>query len=178
MNESNNKLKNKHFSYSIRQFKLDLLFGLCAIFAIITDQITKYLVINFIPVNSQVKLIPGFLYLTNIKNTGAAFGLFPSKTNIFIIISMIAVVLIIFLKISLNLNSFTYNLALGFVLGGAVGNLFDRYFIGEVTDFIYFTFFAAVFNGADSFIVVGFVILFIIIIRNFFIEKHQEVNKV
>ncbi|MHB1276688.1 MAG: signal peptidase II, partial [Candidatus Humimicrobiaceae bacterium] len=55
----------------------------------------------------------------------------------------------------------------GFVLGGAIGNLYDRYFIREVTDFIYLRFFA-VFNGADSFIVVGFIILLIFLIKNFF----------
>ncbi len=67
----------------------------------------------------------------------------------------------------MNLKSYTYNLALGFVLGGAIGNLYDRYFIREVIDFIYVRYFS-VFNGADSFIVIGFIILFIFLIKNFF----------
>ena len=167
------KLKNKFFNYNIRQFKLDLLFGICAILAVIVDQITKYLVIRYIPLDGQIELIPHFLYLTHIKNSGAAFGIFQGKVNIFIVISMIAIVLIIFLKITLNLNSFTYNLALGFVLGGAAGNLFDRYFVREVTDFIYVEHFA-VFNGADSFINIGFFILLIIIIKNYFRKDNKE----
>ncbi|MCL5772557.1 MAG: signal peptidase II [Actinobacteria bacterium] len=166
-------MSNKFLNYNFKQFKLDIVFGFCAIFALATDQITKYLVINHIPLNGMVKLIPNFLYLTHIKNSGAAFGLFQNKTNIFIIVSIIAVILIIILKITMNLYSYTYNLALGLILGGAIGNLFDRYFVREVTDFIYFTFFA-VFNGADSFIVIGFFILIIVLIKNFFGKSNKE----
>jgi len=160
-------MKNKAEKYDIKQFRLDMLFGLCAIFAIAVDQITKYWVVNYVPLNAQIKLISGFLYITHIKNSGGAFGLFQNKVNVFIIVSVISILLIIVLKISMRLKSYTYNLALGFVLGGAVGNLYDRYFIREVTDFIALRFFA-VFNGADSFIVVGFIILVIFLIKNFF----------
>ena len=160
-------MKNKIRRYNLKQFRLDILFGLCALFAIAVDQVSKYWVVNFVPLNTQIKLIPGFLYITHIKNSGGAFGIFQNKINVFIIVSIISILLIIVLKISMNLKSYTYNLALGFVLGGAIGNLYDRYFIREVTDFIYVRFFA-VFNGADSFIVVGFIILLIFLIKNFF----------
>jgi signal peptidase II len=160
-------MKNKINKYDIKQFKLDILFGLCAIFAIAVDQASKYWVINFVPLNAQIKIIPGFLYITHIKNSGGAFGIFQNKINIFIIVSIISILLIIVLKICMNLKSYTYNLAMGFVLGGAIGNLYDRYFIREVTDFIYVRFFA-VFNGADSFIVVGFIILLLFLVKTFF----------
>ena len=174
-------MKNKVTKYNLKQFKLDILFGLCAIFAIAVDQISKYWVIKYIPLNAQINLIPGFLYLTHIKNNGGAFGIFQNKINIFIIVSVISILLIIVLKISMRLKSYTYNLSLGFVLGGAIGNLYDRYFIREVTDFIYLRFFA-VFNGADSFIVIGFIILLIFLIKNFFGKSSihnslQEANK-
>jgi len=174
-------MKNKVYRYSLKQLKLDILFGLCAIFAIAVDQVTKYWIIKLVPLNDQIKLIPGFLYITHIKNSGGAFGIFQNKINIFIIVSVISMLLIIILKICMNLKSYTYNLALGFVLGGAIGNLYDRYFIREVTDFIYVRFFA-VFNGADSFIVIGFIILVIFLIKNFFgknsmIETTGNVNR-
>jgi signal peptidase II len=168
-------MSKKFLNYNLKQFKLDIVFGLCAIFALVVDQITKYLVVHHIPLNGMIMLIPNFLYLTHIKNSGAAFGLFQNKTNIFIVISIIAIILIIILKITMNLKSFTYNLALGFILGGAVGNLFDRYYLREVTDFIYFTFFA-VFNAADSFIVIGFFILIIILIKNFFLQNKEDIK--
>jgi signal peptidase II len=71
------------------------------------------------------------------------------------------------LKIKMPINSFFYNLALGFILGGAIGNLIDRIIIGEVTDYLYVAYFA-VFNIADSFIVIGFGIIIVIIIKTFF----------
>jgi len=160
-------MNNKVHRYNLKQLKLDILFGLCAIFAIAIDQVSKYWVVNFVPLNEQITLIPGFLYITHIKNSGGAFGIFQNKVNMFIIASIISIVLIIVLKIVMNLKSYTYNLALGFVLGGAIGNLYDRYFIREVIDFIYVRYFS-VFNGADSFIVIGFIILFIFLIKNFF----------
>lgn len=170
------EMSNKSGKYNLKQFKLDILFALCVIFAIGTDQLTKYLVVKFVPLNSQIKLIPGLLYITHIKNSGGAFGIFQNKINVFIIVSMISILLIIILKITMNLKSYTYNLSLGFVLGGAIGNLYDRYFIREVTDFIYFRFFA-VFNGADSFIVVGFIILAIFLVKVFFGKNTTEALK-
>ncbi|MHB1335741.1 MAG: signal peptidase II [Candidatus Humimicrobiaceae bacterium] len=172
-------MKNKVSRYNLKQLKLDILFGLCAILAIVVDRVSKYWVVNFIPLNDQIELIPGFLYITHIKNSGGAFGIFQNKINVFIIVSIISILLIIVLKISMNLKSYTYNLALGFVLGGAIGNLYDRYFIREVTDFIYVRYFS-VFNGADSFIVIGFIILLIFLIKNFFGRSgmNESTNKV
>jgi signal peptidase II len=169
-------MKNKANGYNLKQFRLDFLFGVCAIFAIATDQFSKYWVVKFVPLNTQINVIPGILFITHIKNSGGAFGIFQNKVNIFIIVSIVSILLIIVLKIAMNLKSYTYNLALGFVLGGAIGNLYDRYFIREVTDFIYLRFFA-VFNGADSFIVVGFIILLIFLIKNFFGKGITEETK-
>lgn len=174
-------MKNKVCRYSLKQLRLDILFVICTIIAIAVDQVTKYWIVKLVPLNDQLELIPGFLYITHIKNSGGAFGIFQNKINIFIIVSIISMLLIIILKICMNLKSYTYNLALGFVLGGAIGNLYDRYYIREVTDFIYVRFFA-VFNGADSFIVIGFIILLIFLIKNFFgknsiIETTGNVNQ-
>jgi len=147
---------------------LNLIFIISAVIILSFDQITKY-IINEMPQSKfPVEILPNFIYITRITNSGAAFGLFQNKTNIFIIISIIAIILIIILKIKMDIRSFFYNLALGFILGGALGNLIDRLFkIGEVTDFINVIFFA-VFNVADSFITIGFSIIIIFIIRNFF----------
>jgi signal peptidase II len=83
------------------------------------------------------------------------------------IISFVAILLIIILKIMLNFDYVFYNITLGFILGGALGNLIDRFFIGEVTDFISFTIFPPVFNLADSFLVIGFTIIIILILKEY-----------
>jgi signal peptidase II len=84
-----------------------------------------------------------------------------------IIVSVVAIVLIILLKIILRLNFAFYNVSLGFVLGGALGNLIDRYYMGEVTDFINLTF-LPVFNVADTSIVIGFCLIIILVFKEYF----------
>jgi len=149
---------------------LNLIFAINATVILILDQLTKYLV-NHLPQSAlPIEVIPNFIYIIRITNTGAAFGLFQNRTKIFIIISIIAIILIIILKIKMNLKTVLYNIGLGFVLGGALGNLVDRLvFKGEVTDFLHVVFFA-VFNVADSFIVIGFGIIILVIIK-FFLKK-------
>ena len=167
-----NKIKKKLFQYNLKFFKLDAVFAVCAIAVVLIDQFTKSLIISKVALNSQIELIRGFLYITHVKNTGAAFGMFQNSTDVLIIISFIALILVAILKASLRIYSYIYNISLGFILGGAAGNLFDRIFLREVTDFIQVNYFA-VFNGADSFLVIGFILLLIIILKIFFKkDKH------
>jgi signal peptidase II len=146
---------------------LNIIFALGAVIILISDQAVKYIIKGIPRELFPISVIPKFLFITRVTNSGAAFGIFPSKTKILIIISIIAIILIIILKIKMPINSFFYNLALGFILGGAIGNLIDRVIIGEVTDYLYVAYFA-VFNIADSFIVIGFGIIIVIIIKAFF----------
>ena len=146
---------------------LNVYFLVSGIAVLMLDQISKYLVVTRIPEGASRELIRNFLYIVNVKNTGAAFGIFQGYTNILTIISFVAIVLIIVLKIILNLDYGFYNVVLGFILGGAMGNLVDRFFVGEVTDFISFTIFPPVFNVADSFLVIGFSLIIILILREY-----------
>jgi len=150
-----------------RNVLMNVYFFISAVCILILDQVTKYIIIEKLPINSSIEVIGGFFYITNVKNTGAAFGLFQDSIGILTIISIVAIVLIIILKIMLKLNYAFYNVSLGFILGGALGNLIDRYFVGEVTDFINFTFWP-VFNIADSFIIIGFCLIIILILREYF----------
>ena len=124
-----------------RMVILNVYFLITGIAVLMLDQVTKYLVITNVASGTSKELIRNFLYIVNIKNTGAAFGMFQGYTGILTIISFVAIVLIIILKVILNLDYVFYNVVLGFILGGALGNLVDRFFVGEVTDFISFTIF-------------------------------------
>jgi signal peptidase II len=159
----------------INYFKLkqNAVFAFTAIVVLLLDQLSKYLVIQKIPVHDSIEIIPNFFYFTHIKNTGAAFGIFQGMINIFIVISIAAVILIVILRSLLKIESYLYHVSLGFILGGAVGNLIDRLIMGEVTDFLHF-FFWPVFNLADSFIVIGFIILVIILLKNFSIKEKEK----
>jgi signal peptidase II len=153
-------------SRGIRNVLMNVYFLISAVCVLILDQVTKYIIIEKLPISSEIEVIRGFFYITHLKNTGAAFGLFQDSTRTLTIISFVAIALIIILKIMLKLNYAFYNVSLGFILGGALGNLIDRYFVGEVTDFLNFTFWP-VFNIADSFIIIGFCLIIILILREY-----------
>lgn len=134
------------------------LFFLIAFLVVLFDQITKYLVRSYMSPFETIKVFP-FLHLVNVRNEGAAFGLFKSfGNNLFIIVSLIAMAFVLYLLIRKSED----RLGLSLILGGAAGNLIDRIAFGNVTDFI--DVFAGrlhwpAFNIADSALTVGLIIL-------------------
>lgn len=127
------------------------------------DQISKYLArINLSERN--INLINNFLSLTLVKNEGALFGLFKNARTLFIVMSFIAILIVLFF-ITTNKLPLTLILSLGLVSGGIIGNLIDRIFLGYVVDFISIKNFP-VFNIADSAIDIGIIIFVIIFIKN------------
>jgi signal peptidase II len=127
----------------------------------VLDRITKVLAERNLQGREPVELVPGVFQLRFTTNPGGAFGLFGGLTWLFVTAS-IAVVLVI-VVVSRKLPSRVTAVALGLILGGALGNLTDRLvrgpgFSGEVVDFLDFLVWP-VFNVADSAIVVGALIL-------------------
>lgn len=147
-------------------------YGYLAAFVVaLVDQVVKYFITMLIPLYHNIIIIPGFLNLVHIKNRGIAFGIFNSphsSTSPFLIaISAIAVGFILYLIHSEKRFGKLYCMSLGMILGGAIGNLIDRIFFGEVTDFIdvYIgKYHWPAFNVADMAISIGgmFLLLFII----------------
>jgi signal peptidase II len=132
------------------------------------DQLSKFAVIHFLSFADRVAVIDGFFYLTHVRNPGSAFGLFatspePYRSVFFIGVTAIAILMIFSFFRRLAPGDRLSALALGFVLGGAAGNLIDRIRIGEVVDFLHFRLWGGYawpdFNLADSFIVVGVALL-------------------
>jgi signal peptidase II len=127
-------------------------------FVVFLDQFTKYLAAKYLMPVGSYPVIKHFFHLTYVENRGAAFGMLQNKTLFFIVITVVVGIVLIYSMIKLPENSL-YNYTLAMILGGAIGNLIDRVRLGYVVDFIDFKFFPAVFNIADSFIVVGAIIL-------------------
>jgi signal peptidase II len=132
------------------------------------DQLTKILVDHELTYADRIPVIEGFFYLTHVRNTGAAFGLFsnspePMRLVFFVGISVVAIGIIFSFFRKLAPGERLSALALGLILGGAVGNLIDRVTRGEVVDFLHFRLWGGYswpdFNLADSFIVVGVALL-------------------
>jgi len=132
------------------------------------DLVSKYVVDRNLSYADRIPVIEGFFYLTHVRNPGAAFGLFADgdpqlRLAVFIGVSIVAVLIILSFFRQLAPGDRLSALALGLILGGAVGNLLDRVFRGEVVDFLHFKLWRGYswpdFNFADTFIVVGVGIL-------------------
>lgn len=134
---------------------------------VLLDYITKKLIETYVQPHEAINVLP-FLRIVNVKNTGAAFGLFASLgNNIFIIISIVAIILIILYL--LRTDDKLETLSLSMILGGAIGNLIDRVTISQVIDFI--DFFVGkwhwpAFNVADSALTIGIFLFLLANIRH------------
>jgi signal peptidase II len=127
----------------------------------VIDRVTKVLAESHLQGRPPVELIPGVLQLRFTTNPGGAFGLFGNLSVLFVVFSVVVIAVVILA--SRNLPGRLSAVALGLILGGAVGNLTDRLirgdgFRGEVVDFIDFHVWP-VFNAADSAIVIGAALL-------------------
>jgi signal peptidase II len=138
-----------------------------ALIVVLLDRWSKRLVAARIALYAHIQIIPGLFRLTHTENTGAAFSLFADspgrwKTGLLITFSVIAMVIVsVLLWRQVRALSIT-GIALSLILGGAVGNLWDRAASGRVVDFLLFYIKDhqwPVFNLADSAIVVGATLL-------------------
>lgn len=136
--------------------------------ALVLDQLTKTWIVRNLSFADRIPVIEGFFSLTHVRNPGAAFSLFatspePFRRIFFVVVTLVAIVLVISFFRRLAPGDRLSALALGLVLGGAVGNLIDRLVYGEVIDFLHFRLFGGYawpdFNVADSCIVVGVALL-------------------
>ena len=136
---------------------------LLALFVVLLDRWTKSLVAAHIAMYTHIQIIPGFFRITHTENTGAAFSLFadsPShlKTAMLISFSVLAMIVVSVLLWKQSRPLTMTGIAFSLILGGAVGNLWDRVASGRVVDFLLFyvkQYQWPVFNLADSAIVVG-----------------------
>lgn len=132
---------------------------LIALIVFLVDQGTKYLIAARLDLYEQIPVIGDFFVITSSRNRGAAFGILQDQLWFFIVVTVIVVIGIIWYM--RKVKSEGHKLlptALALVLGGALGNFIDRLVMGEVVDFLQFTFGTytfPIFNIADSCIVIG-----------------------
>lgn len=136
-----------------------------ALTTLILDQVTKYAIMQNMVVNQSIAIIPQIFHLTFVKNVGAAFGILANRVPFFILVSVVAVICIIFFYYRLKPEKKLLRIALALVLGGALGNLLDRIRLGYVVDFFDFRIWP-VFNVADCAIVIGMLIIIWEILRD------------
>jgi signal peptidase II len=133
-------------------------FWAAAIVALILDQFTKHIIVtDFQPGESRI-FIPHIVYWTFVQNTHGAFGLFGDSP--FVLVGMALVVLAVFWFAfrEAAAKSILVQIAFGGIVGGAIGNIVDRFHYHFVVDFIDLRWWP-VFNVADSCITVGVALL-------------------
>lgn len=142
-----------------------------AIIVLLLDQFTKAIVRKYVAPVELIEVIKGFFEISYAENTGAAFGTFAGQNRIFIVVGFIAIIFMLLYYRQFK-ESLWMKIALGFLLGGAMGNLVDRLVFHYVTDFIrvrYWLFqlrWWPSYNIADAAVFIGAVMLIIGIIRS------------
>ena len=154
------------------------------------DQITKTIISTSLPLNHSIKVIDEFFYITYLRNDGIAWGI-DAKLWLLILITIAAIGIFVFFAWKLKWKEDKWAIiTIGFMLGGTLGNFFDRAFRVEhsVIDFLSFklyypsfydgfhfaTYDFPVFNVADIFLTVG---AFMFIIYLFIIDRIKEKKK-
>ena len=154
--------KNKEKIYSISAI------------VIMIDQFIKLLISTKMKLNDEIEVIPNFFSINFVKNKGAAFSILQDQKILLVIISL---VVLFFLNKYIEKNKVFNKLSItsfGFIIGGIIGNLLDRLIQDGVIDYLSFQFgkyFFPIFNLADSFIIIGMILIIISMIK----EEKEEV---
>jgi signal peptidase II len=138
-------------------------FYLIALSVILLDQATKHIIVRSLRLGQDIPVVPGFFDIVYVLNPGAAFGFLATlsegvRNPFFVFISLAAVILIVFYHTRYLRSHQLATIALGLILGGAIGNLVDRLRYGVVVDFLdvhLYEYHWPAFNVADSAISVG-----------------------
>jgi signal peptidase II len=133
-----------------------------AIAAVVADQVTKRAIEHRLALDEAHHVLPG-LTITHVRNSGIAFGIFPGRLMIVSVLTAAAVIWMLVHFARSGSRHVLFPVALGLLVGGSVSNLADRIRQGHVTDFIHITHWPT-FNLADSFIVIGVLILLLALV--------------
>lgn len=147
------------------------------------DQLSKWLVVIFLKGNESAVIIENVFQFTYLENRGAAFGMLADHRWVFLIVSTVALIGITVYMIKWRPSSKLAYVAISFIVGGGIGNMIDRIFLGYVIDFIDFCAFpkiwSYVFNVADSFVCIGAGLFILYMIRSTLDEmKKEKANKI
>ena len=150
-------------------------FYLLTLAVLVLDYATKWLARMRLEAGQGIVVIPGYLRISYVSNTGVAFGLFrdldsPWKPHILAVMAIIAVIVILVYSFRMPSSRVLLQIALAIIMGGILGNFIDRVLHGYVVDFIEFhigdVFYWPTFNVADTAITVGIGLLLIDAVKN------------
>lgn len=141
-----------------------MLYAIVAVLALILDQALKYwTTVNIVVDTGKAKLIPGFIHLSNVHNTGAAFSFLEGARWFFVVLCILFVLLVIYALAKDLITHPVCRWSAVMVMAGAIGNCIDRVVCGYVVDMLEFDFLFfkkpfPVFNIADIYITLGVIV--------------------
>lgn len=146
--------------------------------SVILDQLTKWIVVNSMELYESIVLIEKLFSFTYIPNYGAAWGMFSEHRWVFMVVTSAALIIMPIILYRYRKVHFLFSLSLSLFIGGAIGNMIDRVFVGYVVDFLEFTFIDfPVFNVADICVVFGAGIMIVYALffdKTFFVDKKPQ----
>jgi len=133
------------------------------------DQVTKLLVMRYVPYAQDKVILDGFFRFVHWGNTGAAWSMFRGNNGTLAFVALAALLILVWKRHHFDIHTLAGQISLGLIFGGIVGNLIDRVRVGHVIDFLYFYVMRRdgqeagfpAFNVADSAICIGVGLLFI-----------------
>lgn len=165
------------------KFRAALFLALALTIAVLTiDLVSKYMIELYLPnIGDSASFLPGFINFLVVHNNGAAWNSFAGMQVLLIVLtSLVLALFVVFFALRYKKQgekvSKLLAVAFGFVVGGSLGNLFDRIAFGYVRDFLNFEFMSfPVFNLADTFVCIGMILLVVYFI--FFFDKKGKEKK-
>ena len=176
-------IDEKNLDELIKKFRLLII----SLLVIILDQLSKTVVVHNFRIGESTPVLGNFLKLTFVLNPGGVFGSKLGSQNFYTLISILAIIVVSWLFFKTKSGEAWLRTGLCMVIGGAVGNLIDRFRFGEVVDFLDFDFFNInlpsskvlffnfpgfsidrwpVFNLADSFVLIGVVLIIAVFLKS------------
>lgn len=150
----------------------------CAVMIILIvafDQITKYLAVSFLKGGEPVTFIKNVVQFHYAENTGMAFSMFSGARWVFVALTLVVCIGVLWYMFSDRCKSLWLYWSLGVVVAGGLGNLIDRAFYGYVIDFIEPVFIDfAIFNIADCAVTLGAVVLIAYLVADIFKKEEKS----
>ena len=142
------------------------------------DQLTKWLTVVNLEEYESFPVWQDVFHFTYVKNTGMAFGMLKDHRWVFMVFSTIAIIALIIYLFRFRPESRWMQVSMAMIIGGGIGNMIDRVFLGYVVDFIDVTLINfAVFNIADSFVCIGAGIMILCLVLDLIKEIKLEKAK-
>jgi signal peptidase II len=154
---------------------VQLIYWLLALVLVVGDQSLKAYVTSSIAPMSVHEFIPGLLSITHITNTGAAWSMLEGKMMFFYLVTIVAVVVLVYLFVKADQKEYLYRFALIFLLAGTIGNAIDRFtrhFVVDMFNLDFMNF--PIFNLADTYITVGVILIVVSLIIQLAGEKNNK----